>query len=326
MLWSSRAAPLIAALALSLTGARDVWAQNEARAEEAFRAGHALLDQGKYAEACAKFDESRRQDPASGTVLALAYCQELSGLLASAWQSYLSAAQLAAHEQQSERQAAAQERAKALAGRYSSLIIVVPQELGNLPGLRVLRDGQELERVSFGTQLPLDGGIHTIEATAPGKASWRGTVTLHPEADHRTLTLPILEDVATAPTPNAPADASAPAATPPNRRRQASLALAIGSGVAAVFGGVFGVLALTRNKASNQDGHCDADGCNAKGVELRNSAQSAATVSTWSFVTAGALAAGSVALYLTSPDSNTSTRIESNLTRGNASLTLTHTF
>jgi hypothetical protein len=314
-------------LTASLACPPEARAQHATRAEETFRAAHALLSEGKYTEACPKFEESQRQDPASGTLLALAYCQEHSGLLASSWLSYVAASQLASREGQGERQVAAQERAKVLAQRYSSVTIVVPQELSKLPGLRVLRDGSELERTAFGMPLPLDGGTHAIEALAPGRISWRGTVTLRPEADHRTLTLPILEPLPT--TTTSPSPAGPPLqqeAEAPNRMRQASLALAVGSGAAVVLGGVFGVLAITRNNASNEDGHCDARGCDAKGVELRNSAQSAARASTWSFVAAGALAAGSVTLYLTSSDSKSSTRVQSDFSRGNASVTFTHAF
>src|SRR3954462_13991142 len=85
-------------------------------ADETFLAGKELLKDKRYAEACAKFQESQTADPASGTLLALAYCQELSGLLASSWASYIAAANLAQREGHPERQAAANERAEALAG------------------------------------------------------------------------------------------------------------------------------------------------------------------------------------------------------------------
>src|SRR5882724_5078619 len=68
------------------------------QADETFLLGRALLKDRRYAEACPKFQQSQVEDPASGTLLALAYCQELSGLLASSLSSYLAAAQLAEHE------------------------------------------------------------------------------------------------------------------------------------------------------------------------------------------------------------------------------------
>src|SRR5262245_41023526 len=66
------------------------------KADETFNAGHKLMKDGNFTDACPKFEESQRADPASGTLLALAYCQELSGLLASACGNYRAAAQLAA--------------------------------------------------------------------------------------------------------------------------------------------------------------------------------------------------------------------------------------
>src|SRR5882724_8884696 len=80
-------------------------------ADETFLLGRALLKDKRYAEACPKFQQSQAQDPASGTLLALAYCQELSGLLASSLSSYLAAARLAEKEGDTARQAAAGERA-----------------------------------------------------------------------------------------------------------------------------------------------------------------------------------------------------------------------
>src|SRR5690606_16024442 len=115
-----------------------------------------------------------------------------SGLLASSWANYLAASDLAAKEGQTERQAAASERAKALSERYSTLTIVVPAELSSLPGLRILRDGIEVDRSAYNGKIPLNGGMHSIEATAPGRERWSGAITLQQEADHKTVTLPIL--------------------------------------------------------------------------------------------------------------------------------------
>ena len=82
------------AFAWGLVLTRLAAAQDTTHADETFHAGRTLMDSGKLAEACPKFEESQRADPAAGTLLALAYCQELSGLLASAHGSYLAAADL----------------------------------------------------------------------------------------------------------------------------------------------------------------------------------------------------------------------------------------
>jgi hypothetical protein len=278
------------------------------KADETFNAGHQLLKSGNFADACPKFEESQRADPASGTLLALAYCQELSGLLASACSNYRAAAELAAKEGQTERQQAATARAEALSKRVSTLTVEVPVELTRQAGLLIKRDGIALDRTAYNVAIPLNGGTHAIEVSAPGYEGWAAAVTLQNEADHKRLALPVLEHE-NAPFipltaergnahPHPPGRVPAPAEENTIRvMRQASMAMGIGSAVAVGFGITFGIAAKSRNDASNRDGHCDATGCDVYGSERRSAALDAATISTWSFVTAGALGAGALVLY-----------------------------
>ena len=298
---------LAAGLVWSTRGSAEEAAKADATtADETFHAGHRLLKDGKFADACPKFEESQRADPASGTLLALAYCQELSGLLASACSNYRAAADLAAKEGQMERHKAATERAEALAKRVSTLLVQVPAELSQQPGLQIERDGIALERTAHNVAIPLNGGTHAIEVTAPGFERWAAVVTLQNEADHKTLALPILERQPSAFLTVTPARATHRPAAPAaggarvnsvRVMRQASLALGIGSALGVGLGVTFGIAAKSRNDASNRDGHCDATGCDVYGSERRSAALDAAVVSTWSFVAAGALGAGALVLY-----------------------------
>ena len=57
-------------------------------AEALFSAGRADVERGDYASACPKFADSQRLDPAPGTLINLADCEEHVGQLARAWQHW----------------------------------------------------------------------------------------------------------------------------------------------------------------------------------------------------------------------------------------------
>src|SRR5689334_2088270 len=61
-------------------------------AEDLFQQGVALANQGKWAEAATKFEESNRVERAPGTTVNLADCYEHVGKLASAWTLFVEAA------------------------------------------------------------------------------------------------------------------------------------------------------------------------------------------------------------------------------------------
>jgi hypothetical protein len=219
-------------------------------AEQLFREGHALLKEHRYPEACSKFADSERHDPASGTLLALAYCQELADLLASAQASYVAAAELARVEHQDERQRAATERAQSLAERVSTLTIDVPESLWELPTLLVKSNGVELERSVWGRPIPRDGGDIEIDVSASARTPWSSHVQLAPEHDQRVVTVPQLGELSqaslVAPPPSPTRAASAPAAsnapapadrywTPPRIAGWAAVGVGAAAGIGALY-------------------------------------------------------------------------------------------
>ena len=308
---------------------------NALEAEATFQAARALLEDKRYADACPKFEQSQRLDPALGTLLALAYCQELSGLLATSWTNYLAAAQLAEREGQGDRQSAATERARAISTRVSKLTVVVPPQMLSLPGFRLLRDGVEFERASFGMAVPMDGGTHAFQASAPGRVPWVSSVTVLIEHDQKTLILPVLD---LEPLPNrAPVSPSSPPVSDDHAAhdselalRRVSLVMAAASVIGLGVGTGFALSAKSKNDRSNEEGHCANDACDASGTRLRNDALSAARVSTWSFVASGVLAAGSVTLYLTANSlrspSNHGARLQGNVALGAPSVSFATSF
>jgi len=252
--------------------------------------------------------------------------------LASANADYLAAADLAAKEGQAERQKAAGERAEALSKRVSTLTILVPPQLSRQAGLRVLRDGIEVDRTAYDVRIPLNGGTHAIEVMAPGHERWAGVVTLQTESDHKTLQLPDLEAEqstfieTSGPRRRVPSYPPAPVESASVRRmRQASLGLGLASAVGAGLGVTFGLAAKSRNDASNRDGHCDANGCDAYGADRRESPLDAARIATWSFVAAGALGATALVFYFKAENA-ASTQLATSLVDGSPHVSLRGSF
>ncbi len=137
-------------------------ANDPARAQALFTEGRALFAQGKLVEACAKFEESNKADPAFGTQLNLAACYEKLGKTASAWALLVALASSGSDE----RAKYAGERAAQLEPSLSKLTLSVP----NAPaGTEVKRDGVAVSTASYGLAVPVDPGHHVIDATAPGK-------------------------------------------------------------------------------------------------------------------------------------------------------------
>src|SRR5256885_15012907 len=73
---------------LSLAAPAAAQSRDAATAEALFRQGRQAIENKNYQEACAKFSESQKLDPAAGTLMNLATCEEKVGKLASAWQHW----------------------------------------------------------------------------------------------------------------------------------------------------------------------------------------------------------------------------------------------
>jgi hypothetical protein len=280
-------------------------AGDAAVAEALYRDGLALMDAGSYAAACPKLAESDAQDPATGTVLALAVCLEELGHTASAWATYAEAASRAKRAGQSDREDAAREHAAALEARLSRLTIEIAPEAQQVNELTVKRDGVPVGSATWGTAVPVDPGEHVVEASAPGKAAWKTVVTIAAGADAQRVLVPLLVDAEpgtealSTSTPSADATPDEPEAAegPPLR----TIGLVVGgAGIVGLgVGGFFGLRAKSLNDESNEGDHCSSTNeCDAFGGGKRDDAKSAATISTVAFVAGGLLAAGGVALFI----------------------------
>jgi hypothetical protein len=188
-------------------------------AEALFRDGKELLAQKDYARACPKLAESYRRDPATGTLLALAMCHEREGRLASAWGEYADVASRSKLEARPDREKAARAKATELEPAVSRLTIALAEDAVEIASLEVKYNGVVLKPALFGTALPVDGGIYTVEASAPGKKKWLAKVAVASSGERRSVRVPVLEDAdakqAPLPAPAPKARVALPAKQPP---------------------------------------------------------------------------------------------------------------
>ncbi len=325
---------LVVSCSVSLpTGARAEPTESAA-AQALFDQGKQLMATGKYADACPRLEESQRLDPALGTLLNLADCYEKGGRLASAWTRFAEAEGMARSGGHAEAQRVARDRAAKLAVRLSRLVIEVPAS-ALAPGLEVQRDGVVVGQAQWGAAIPVDGGEHTVVATAPSRRRWQMRVSVAPSGATQRVQLPALQadptatpatpaTPATAPSSHPSAAASSPRAVGPSGLAPSS---AVASGIpspsaglgaegqplgpartlALVAGGVglagiaVGTVFGLQSKAKHDealDGHCVGALCSDQtGIDLKEDALRAGSIATVGFVVGAAGLAGAALLW-----------------------------
>jgi hypothetical protein len=138
-------------------------AQNKAAADVLFQSAREAMARSDYDEACLKFDESNRADPAVGTVLNLGNCEELRGKFASSWERYTEAMGLM--DPSDRRYAFAKKKAEELESQIPRLVVDLAE--GSPPGTAVLLNGEPLPGKT-GASLRVNPGAYTVTASAPG--------------------------------------------------------------------------------------------------------------------------------------------------------------
>jgi hypothetical protein len=260
-------------------------------ATELFTQGREMLKTGDFDKACPLFAESLRLDPAVGTALNLAECEERRGHLASALRGWQQAINLA-EATQDERGQVAQQRYDTLVARVPHLTIVLAPDAPK--GTTVLREEVVLGKAALGRPLPLDPGKHVITVRAPDHEDAVLTAILV-EGETKTLTVapgPAIRPVAPPPKPVELEDGSS----------QRTLAYVLGGvGAAGILAAtVTGVMLLDSRKTV--DAHCDdADRCDREGMDAADLGRTLVPINTiaWAVGVAG-LGAGTY-LYLSAP-------------------------
>jgi serine/threonine-protein kinase len=311
---------LLAGVAL-LAAASQANAEDRAAAEALFAQGRALMQAKRYPEACAKLRQSLIAARGLGTMLWLADCYEQNGQLASAWRTFNEAAKIAA-EKNDPREQAARRHAQTLEPKLNRLSIAVfPQQ--KVEGLRIEIDDVPIDEPEW-IEAPVDAGAHVVRATAPGYKPLEMPIEVSMQST--VMTLPELKPLDANAAPKAvpathPAPAASQAPAPGPKENEVTLGppetshlplrtigfVALGVGAVGLgLGTFFGFKAKSDFDSSNE-GPCRQPGdfCSPAGLQLRSSADDAATVSTISFVAGGVLVAGGAALVIFAPTRQT---------------------
>lgn len=305
-----------------------VEAQDLAVAERLFNEGVTKLKEGRYDVACPALRESQRIDPRSGTLFALADCEDKAGRIATAAALYEDYLRSVAEIKQTDK-LRHQKRIQMANARKAALVAEIPELTLTLPpsapkGVKITRDGMELTEAALGVSLPLDPGEHVVVTQAPGGPAVEQTIVLA-RGEMRTIELKVEA-------PGAPPSVSSLAvlksgglvtkAPPPDpqldsrssgRRTGAFIAGGIGLAGLAV-GGVAGGLAL--QKKSIVDERCIDKECDSEGKAAADAGKTLAIVSTVGFGVGVAGAATAVVLWLVSPTDSKAGRASGRLQAG----------
>lgn len=312
------AAVTIAVLIASASTANAQPSDSVKRADELFQEGRALIEAGKFADACPKFEESQRLDPGLGTLLNLAACYEQVGMLASALTAFRSAEEQAraAGPSEKKREQTAAERARAIESRVARLTIILAAS-DRPTGFAVTRDGVPVPPLDFGRRIPVDPGTIVIEATAPGHEPFKTEVVIARDTTARTVDIPpmkplggggpIVEVPREPPTGDEIPPTGGTSDTPPPKSSRKKIA--IGVGVAGIVGLGAGIGLGVSAKGQYDDVPCTATdpptGCTPDEESRIDKARSRGNLGTIvGGVGIAALAAGAV-LYLTAPKERT---------------------
>lgn len=290
--------------------ARALPEDDRSTAEELFEEGRAFVERGDFADACPKFAESLRHDPGLGTMLWLADCYASNGQAASAWAEFKLAAAEAARRNDP-REKVAREKADEFEHRLSRLTVIVPAA-ADVEGLDVRQDGVRLGRAEWGIAMALDGGMHTLSASAPGRRRWSTSVELPAGPTILTVSVPVLEVLEKRSSWDA--------------QRALGIGLAGAGAAGIVVGAVFSLEAKSTYDKSNS-GPCSPNNvCAQAGLDERSSARSTASAATLAMgLGATALAAGAV-IFFSAPKRVPALTGTANAWSNGASLTLSGTF
>jgi hypothetical protein len=257
------------------------------KADKIFDEAQKLKQEGKTAEACAKYDEALHYNSSAvGTILNVALCNEEANKVATALQQFTQARDLAREHNMNEHRAAAEEHIAKLEPLVPHLTVSF-EELATDTKL-VIDD--KAYPITSAADLRVDPGTRHIVVTAPGRLGYETTVEVK-ASQHASLAVPKLKLPVTV-----------------KKTRRTVGKLVTGAGVAILGTGILvGVIANNKYEAQFKGAmpNCtagDPPQCNPDGFSETRSARTLGTVGTIIGITGGAAIIAGAYVWLFAPN------------------------
>jgi hypothetical protein len=248
------------------------------------------MAEGKYDLARSYFQQSQTAEPAIGTLLNLAFCEDKLGQLGGAL-AHLGEA-LAAAEATDKRRPLISQRIAEVEARMPRVTIRTEKPLE--PGVTVSLDAETLDAASLGKPVRIDPGAHALNCAGSRGERCARMFTIA-EGEHSVQVLTVELPAVLQPVPSSSAS-PAPTGAAGSDGRPSWAYVVGGAGVASVVVGLVAGAAVLHEK-SVFDKHCDATTCDSDGLSAIETGRTLSAVSTVTTLV-GASAMGVSAFFL----------------------------
>jgi tetratricopeptide (TPR) repeat protein len=272
----------------SLAACLLLWAQaasagDPALAETLFQEAKKLANDGKFEQACPKFEASYKADRTLGTLLNLADCHEQTGRIATAWATWNEGIEIS-RKLNDDRIVFATERRDKLTPRLPKLELEIVRtdalaNRGGDSGLQLFRGDVPIPAAAYGTALPVDPGKHELTVRRGGKVLEKQTVTAE---ESRTLKVRFDFDAIDKAHPP-PKDEPARRGRIEEPSSQRTIGFIVGAiGVAGLAtAGVIELVAINHKNKADEPDQCVNKYCGPDGLDRADKAESWAEIGQW---------------------------------------------
>jgi tetratricopeptide (TPR) repeat protein len=308
------AAALLAAACPPAALAQQPAAADEDRRTRLFKEGKAAADAGQWDEAARKFRQVVAIRSAPKALIALGVAEEHTGHLVAAQAAFKQAREEAADKALTEDLKTANAALEAIRPRVPKLVFTPPDALS---GAALELDGTPATPTSGA--LLVDPGQHTLTATAPGKGTFRATLTVK-EGEQRDVAVTFTTSSGPAPTATSGAPDTGRSLAPPTG------AIVLGVAGVVLAGAGAGLYGAGSGQYADSEKLCPGQTCTAEVAGKGNDGRTQMIAGDVLLVTGAAALAGAGIYWAVSATSRKPPTTSLLLTAGPAALTLSGRF